>query len=72
MSMDFDAKERERYRLEDGDVLVSKGSASPTAVGMPVVWHDELEGPVCFQNTLLRFQAVDGAAPRGFTRHWCL
>lgn len=72
LSMDFDAKERERYCLEDGDVLVSEGSASPTAVGMPAVWHDELEGPVCFQNTLLRFRAIDGVTTPGFTRHWCL
>lgn len=72
LSMDFNDKERERYRLEDGDVLVSEGSASPTAVGMPAVWHDELNGPVCFQNTLLRFRAVNGVTTPEFTRHWCL
>lgn len=72
LSMDFDARERERYRLEEGDVLVSEGSASPTAVGMPAVWHDELEGPVCFQNTLLRFRAVEGVTTPEFARHWCL
>lgn len=72
LSMDFDAKERERYRLEDGDVLVSEGSASAKAIGMPAVWHDELEGPACFQNTLLRFRAVDGVTTPGFAHHWCL
>ncbi len=72
LSMDFDAKERERYRLLDGDVLVSEGSASPTAVGMPAVWRDELEAPICFQNTLLRYRAIDGVTTPDFVRHWCL
>lgn len=72
LSMDFNEKERERYRLLDGDILVSEGSASPTAVGMPAVWHDELEGPICFQNTLLRYRAVDGVTTPAFVRHWCL
>lgn len=72
LSMDFNEKERERYRLEDGDVLVSEGSASPAAVGMPAVWRGELDGPVCFQNTLLRFRAIDGVTTPAFTRHWCL
>ena len=72
LSMDFTPVERERYQLKDGDVLVSEGSASPTAIGMPAVWHDELEGPVCIQNTLLRFRAVDGVTTPAFVRHWCL
>ena len=72
LSMDFNDKERERYRLEDGDVLVSEGSASPTAVGMPAVWRGEIDGPVCFQNTLLRFRAIEGTTTPAFTRHWCL
>lgn len=72
LSMDFTPTERERYQLEDGDVLVSEGSASPTAVGMPAVWHGEIEGPVCFQNTLLRFRAVAGVTTPEFVRHWCL
>ncbi|MCT1886908.1 restriction endonuclease subunit S [Dietzia cinnamea] len=72
LSMDFTPVERERYQLKDGDVLVSEGSASPTAIGIPAVWHDELEGPVCIQNTLLRFRAVDGVTTPAFVRHWCL
>lgn len=72
LSMDFNEEERERYRLMDGDVLVSEGSASPTAVGKPAVWHDELDGPVCFQNTLLRYRAIDGVTIPAFVRHWCL
>lgn len=72
MSMDFDAKERVRYALEDGDVLVSEGSAGAEAVGMPAAWRNELEGPVCFQNTLLRYRAVEGRTTSAFVRHWCL
>jgi type I restriction enzyme S subunit len=72
MSMDFDERERERYRLENGDVLVSEGSAGPEAVGMPAAWHDEIDGPVCFQNTLLRYRAIEGVTTPEFVRHWCL
>lgn len=72
LSMDFNERERERYQLIDGDVLVSEGSASPTAIGMPAVWRDELDGPVCFQNTLLRFRAIPGITTPDFVRHWCL
>lgn len=72
MSMDFDQRERERYFLQDGDVLVSEGSAGAEAVGMPAAWHDEIEGPVCFQNTLLRYRVVEGVTTSEFVRHWCL
>lgn len=72
MSMDFNAKERIRYALKDGDVLVSEGSAGAEAVGMPAAWHGEIEGPVCFQNTLLRYRAVEGQSIPEFVRHWCL
>lgn len=72
MSMDFDERERERYALMDGDVLVSEGSAGADAVGMPAAWHGEIDGPVCFQNTLLRYRAVDNVTISEFVRHWCL
>lgn len=72
MSMDFDERERERYALKRGDVLVSEGSAGAEAVGMPAAWHNEIDGPVCFQNTLLRYRAVDGVTTPEFVRHWCL
>ena len=72
MSMDFDARERERYGLQDGDVLVSEGSAGADAVGMPAAWHGEIDGPVCFQNTLLRYRAIEGVTTPEFVRHWCL
>lgn len=72
MAMDFDARERERYALKNGDVLVSEGSAGAGAVGMPAAWHREIDGPVCFQNTLLRYRAIPGVTTPEFVRHWCL
>lgn len=72
MSMDFNESERERYALQDGDVLVSEGSAGAAAVGMPAAWHGELDGVVCFQNTLLRYRAIPGMTTPQFVRHWCL
>jgi type I restriction enzyme, S subunit len=51
--MDFRPSEQEIYRLRPGDVLLSEASGSPTGVGKPAVWHDEIPG-CCFQNTLLR------------------
>lgn len=70
--MDFNEKERQTYALVDGDVLVSEGSAGADAVGMPAAWHGELDPPVCFQNTLLRYRAKDGITSPEFVRHWCL
>ena len=72
LEMDFNERERERYALQNGDVLVSEGSAGAAAVGMPAAWHDELEGPVCFQNTLLRYRAIEGVTTSAFVRQWCL
>ncbi|MGJ6122693.1 hypothetical protein QN239_08965 [Mycolicibacterium sp. Y3] len=71
-SMDFNERERQRYSLQDGDVLVSEGSAGAEAVGMPAAWHDEIEGPVCFQNTLLRYRSIEGVTMPSFVRQWCL
>lgn len=70
--MDFNERERERYSLQNGDVLVSEGSAGADAVGMPAAWHEELDGPVCYQNTLLRYRAKEGVTSPEFVRHWCL
>lgn len=69
--MDFSATERERFGLRRGDVLVSEGSASASAVGMASVWREDLPGDVCFQNTLLRFRAVPGTSEPGFVLQWC-
>lgn len=69
--MNFEPSEQAKFALEPGDVLVSEASASASAVGMPSVWTGELPGVVCFQNTLLRFRAVEGKSLPGFVEHWC-
>jgi len=60
-SMDFDPLEQSTYALRVGDVLVTEGSGSLSSVGASAVWSGEIEGVVCFQNTLLRLR------PRGDT-----
>ncbi|WP_211268284.1 restriction endonuclease subunit S [Streptomyces californicus] len=72
LEMDFNPSERETFGLRYGDVLVSEGSASETAVGMPAMWRGELPSPVCFQNTLLRYRAIQGVSIPAFVKHWCL
>lgn len=72
LEMDFNDNERDRFGLKIGDVLVSEGSAGAGAVGMPAAWNGELDGPVCFQNTLLRYRARDRVTTPAFVRHWCL
>lgn len=72
LEMDFNPSERETFVLRYGDVLVSEGSASATAVGMPAMWRDEIPAPVCFQNTLLRYRAIQGVSIPAFVKHWCL
>lgn len=55
LEMEFSPAERERFALRDGDILLSEASGSPSQVGKPVVWRDEL--PLCcFQNTVLRLR----------------
>ena len=60
-SMDFNPAEQATYALRVGDVLVTEGAGSLAAVGASAVWSGEIEGVVCFQNTLLRLR------PRGDT-----
>ena len=69
--MDFDSVERDRFGLKSGDVLVSEGSGSAKAVGAAARWTGELQGPICFQNTLLRYREVPGESVVSFVYHWC-
>ena len=55
LEMDFSDKERETFRLQAGDVLLTEASGSPEHVGRPAIWSNT-EGLYCFQNTVLRFQ----------------
>ena len=69
--MDFDADEREKFGLSEGDVLVSEGSGSADAVGASARWSSEIGGPICFQNTLLRYRAIESVSVPSFVYHWC-
>lgn len=59
-TMHFEPEEAASYRLQDGDVLLSEASGSPSEVGKPAVWRGQLDGDVCFQNTLLRVRPAAG------------
>ncbi|GAB3329250.1 hypothetical protein GCM10027452_01550 [Micromonospora halotolerans] len=72
LEMNYHPAEREKFGLRYGDVLVSEGSASANAVGMPAMWRDELPAPVCTQMTLLRLRALDGVCIPEFVFHWSM
>ncbi|GAA2691687.1 restriction endonuclease subunit S [Nonomuraea recticatena] len=72
LEMNYDPVERKKFGLHYGDVVVSEGSASANAVGMPAMWRDELPGPVCTQMTLLRLRALEGVCIPEFVFHWCM
>ena len=55
LSMDFDKRDFEQYRLKHGDILLNEGQ-STELVGRPAMWRNEVHD-CCFQNTLVRFQA---------------
>lgn len=67
--MDFTLAEQRTFALAPGDVLVSEGAGSLAAVGASAVWSGEIEGTVCFQNTLLRLRPRPGVDPR-FLMWW--
>ena len=68
--MNFAPPEQQLFSLRQGDVLVTEGSGSLGSVGASAVWSGEMEGPVCFQNTLLRLRPRPGTDPR-FLAWWC-
>lgn len=68
--MNFAPPEQQTFSLKYGDVLVTEGSGSLGSVGASAVWSGEIEGPVCFQNTLLRLRPRPGTDPR-FLAWWC-
>lgn len=67
--MDFTPTEQRVFALKPGDVLVTEGAGSLAAVGASAVWSGELDGTVCFQNTLLRLRPAPGIDPR-FLMWW--
>lgn len=69
-TMNFSPGEQEKYRLEDGDVLVTEGCGSLDQLGASAQWHAELPGVVCFQNTLLRIRGVEGRSLSDYAFQW--
>lgn len=70
--MNFEPKEQAKFALIAGDVLVSEASASAPSVGIPAVWREELPTVACFQNTLLRYRAIEGVSLPAFVEHYWL
>lgn len=68
--MNFSPAEQAIFSLAPGDVLVTEGSGSLGTVGASAVWRGEIEGTVCFQNTLLRLRPRTGTDSR-FLAWWC-
>ena len=69
-SMNFTPDEQRIFGLRPGDVLVSEGSGSLSTVGAAAVWRGEIEGPVCFQNTLLRLRPRSDVIDGRFLGWW--
>lgn len=69
MSMNFTPSEQVTFALQPGDVLITEGAGSLTAVGANAVWRGELDETVCFQNTLLRLRPRPGNDAR-FLSWW--
>ena len=57
LEMEFSPAERERFTLRSGDIVLSEASGSPSQVGKPAMWRDELS-MCCFQNTVLRLRPM--------------
>lgn len=68
--MNFAPAEQHVFALQEGDVLVSEGAGSLTAVGASAVWDGSIQGTVCFQNTLLRLRPREGLVTPRFLAWW--
>lgn len=69
-TMNFEPSEQAVFALRPGDILVTEGSGSLTAVGASVVWNGEIAGTVCFQNTLIRIRPRAEIADGGYLGWW--
>lgn len=58
LDMEFEPHERERYVLKNGDIILSEASGSPSQVGKPAIWREQLP-ECCFQNTVIRLRALN-------------
>lgn len=68
--MNFTPVEQQKFALQRGDVLVTEGCGSLDQIGASARWDGEIDGPVAFQNTLLRLRAVEGLSDAGFVYQW--
>lgn len=70
-SMHFSDADYARYRLEDGDILVTEGDlVSALNVGRSVVYHGEVPR-CCYQNTLIRFRPFESSYSDYFHFSFC-
>lgn len=69
-SMNFTPSEQSVFSLRPGDIFMTEGSGSLLSVGSSAVWRGEIEGPICFQNTLLRLRPRHGIADGRFLSWW--
>ncbi|WP_405431874.1 restriction endonuclease subunit S [Micromonospora sp. NBC_00617] len=70
LEMNFTPREQLNFGLRSGDVLVTEGSGSRSVVGASAVWRGEIEGTVCFQNTLLRVRPRPEVMDGRFLAWW--
>ncbi|MGI8793894.1 MAG: hypothetical protein ACR2H3_12095 [Acidimicrobiales bacterium] len=70
LEMNFTESEQATYDLHLGDVLVTEGCGSIRKIGASARWDGQIDGPVCFQNTLLRLRAIPGLTLPGFVEQW--
>lgn len=68
--MNFDPLEQLKYRLHVGDVLVTEGCGSLTQLGASAHWSGEIEGQVCFQNTLIRLRGKPEVSVSDYSYQW--
>jgi type I restriction enzyme, S subunit len=60
MAMNFTPDEQKVYALQPGDVLLQEGG-TPPGTGSP--YRGDVEGVVCFQNSVVRLRPGDGIDP---------
>lgn len=65
-TMNFGPREREIFGLDPGDLLISEGAGSLTAVGASAQWKSDLDDPICYQNTLVRVRRKSSHQALGF------
>lgn len=68
--MNFAPSERIRYGLRQGDVLVTEAAGSPEAIGASAMWLGDIDGPVCFQNHLLRLRPASSRWTSDYLYWW--